>query len=217
MYLTNVKKFVRMGTNVIPTHEKCMKEMLGPALFAGMGVFFCCLLKGYYLLIALALVLIVALNMIITYKISSCTMTLRRCLMLKSVLYVTYIIVLSLFELIFFLMWKGLHPSVILLYIPIIIIPIWIMWQNYRIMKKETEYTPKSTVVSNIGKMGFTSGIIGANIARIFKNVEQSTAIIIILIGVTFVNSLMSVGLGFIQKVYWAEKYRITFEDDNKC
>ena len=91
------------------------------------------------------------------------------------------------------------------------------MWQNYRIMKKETEYTPKSTVVSNIGKMGFTSGIIGANIARIFKNVEQSTAIIIILIGVTFVNSLMSVGLGFIQKVYWAEKYRITFEDDNKC
>ena len=65
-----------------------------------------------------------------------------------------------------------------------------------------------------MGIIGFTSGIVGASLgAAIFRNIDQTVVIIIAVILLSLINSIMSIGLLSIQKVYFAQKYRITFEE----
>jgi hypothetical protein len=214
MYISNLTKYVRSGITDIPTRFDFVKQMLGIILFVILTGLYPGILGGVHLLLTILMIFIAILNTIILFKISSYTLTLRRCWMLKSVIYVTYVLEFLLIELTYSFMLTGFNIAFLLLGLPIIIIPLWMGIRNNKIFKKDIEYNPKSTTKSNMGIIGFTSGIVGVSLgAAIFKNFDQTVVIIIAVIILSLINSVMSIGLLSIQKVYFAQKYRITFEE----
>jgi hypothetical protein len=214
MYISNLTKYVRSGITDIPTRFDFVKQMLGIILFVILTGLYPGILGGVHLLLTILMIFIAILNTIILFKISSYTLTLRRCWMLKSVIYVTYVLEFLLIELTYSFMLTGFNIAFLLLGLPIIIIPLWMGIRNNKIFKKDIEYNPKSTTKSNMGIIGFTSGIVGVSLgAAIFKNFDHTVVIIIAVILLSLINSVMSIGLLSIQKVYFAQKYRITFEE----
>jgi hypothetical protein len=214
MYISNLTKYVRSGITDIPTRLDFVKQMLGIILFVILTGLYPGILGGVHLLLTILMIFIAILNTIILFKISSYTLTLRRCWMLKSVIYVTYVLEFLLIELTYSFMLTGFNIAFLLLGLPIIIIPLWMGIRNNKIFKKDIEYNPKSTTKSNMGIIGFTSGIVGVSLgAAIFKNFDQTVVIIIAVILLSLINSVMSIGLLSMQKVYFAQKYRITFEE----
>ena len=214
MYISNLTKYVRSGITDIPTRLDFVKQMLGIILFVILTGLYPGILGGVHLLLTILMIFIAILNTIILFKISSYTLTLRRRWMLKSVIYVTCVLEFLLIELTYSFMLAGFNIAFLLLGLPIIIIPLWMGIRNNIIFKKDIEYNPKGTTKSNMGIIGFTSGIVGASLgAAIFRNIDHTIVIIIAVILLSLINSVMSIGLLSIQKVYFAQKYRITFEE----
>ena len=92
MYISNLTKYVRSGITDIPTRFNFVKQMLGIILFVILTGLYPGILGGVHLLLTILMIFIAILNTIILFKISSYTLTLRRCWMLKSVIYVTCVL-----------------------------------------------------------------------------------------------------------------------------
>ncbi len=166
------------------------------------------ILGGFWPFLLIVMLIVSVACVITTFKLSSYGLTLHDAFCLDAVIYGTWVVDLSILELMYFTMLKGFTPWFLLIYLPVICIPLFVGIQTHRALKKGT-YLKKKTAKSGIGAIGFTAGILGANFAAIFRNVEQSTAIIIILVCLGIINSAMSLGLLSLQKLYYMKKCKM--------
>ena len=116
---------------------------------------------------------------------------------------------ISILELMCFTMWKGFTTWLLLIYLPVIFIPLYFGIKTYNELKKP-DYDPKKISKNSTKRSFFFYGILGANFAAIFRNVDQSVAIIIVLLCCSILNGIFSFGLLSLQKLYYMKKYKIS-------
>jgi hypothetical protein len=212
----NVKKYVLAGCMPKQDGKFYRSNIIGPLLLTLLGgVYPGIVLKGGYLFITGLLLLLNILSIWKIYSFTAGGYTYKGCLTLNCILYTAWVLEFSLLELIYFSMLKGFHISVLLLYVPVILLPLIMGFNAHRNMYKPRKSTSKVVVGAAVGTIGVSCGLLGRQIAKTyFSDVDQTTAIIIVLVCFVIVSTVMSVGLLNIQRLYYADKYKITFETE---
>lgn len=213
MYLTNVRKYVLSGATVLFDKSFLRKTSLGPFLMTVLtGIAPGVILKSYWLCIMFSLIFLSVLCITAVFLLSFKELTLIRKLVSSTIIYFSYVSVLCLIELAYFAIWKGFDPEIIILFLPIVFVPIAAAAKTYTILKKKP-YDPKGIKKSNKKTVGFLSMVFVIRIAAVcFRGIDQSVAFAVSLIGLTLVNSFLSLGLLNGQKLYYCLRYKIVEE-----
>jgi hypothetical protein len=200
-----------VNSHIIAEKKEHRKRILGPTIIAFIiGLVPGLILKGKWLFLSVLMISIAIIALISVFIISSKPYGLKKSLLLDFITCVAWITEISFSETVIFTMWKGFHVSLILLYLPVIIIPLLVAIKTYKVLKKNSEYNPKQILHSKVRINGMFFGIVGMNFAIIFKDAEQNIAIVAFLICFTFLNCVMSMGLLTVQKLYYISKYNMT-------
>lgn len=220
MFQENVIKYIRAGCEPVLEdkffNDQCKGLFVCTAFMATVpGI----VLKGYFLLITILLYIANIVSAIALYKHTGYRVSHKTYLKAKVILCLSWVFEWSLLVLMCFAIGYGFRATVILLYVPVVATPLTMGYINYRKLKKPIEYNPKSksTRVGSVGMVGFWSGMVITNVVRaVFGNVnvEQNTAIAIVLICFSIVNTAKSRGLVDIQRIYFMKKYNITFDPE---
>jgi len=208
MYFDNVKLYVSNGHK--RSKESYRKACIGPALLGVMaGLVPGVILRSYWLYMSVTLLVVSLACILIVFWGSSRDLSLTRQLCLDTVIYGTWVLDLSILELMYFTMWKSFSPWFLLVYLPVIFVPLFSGIKIHKALKK-SDYTSQKVAQSNVRTIGFLSGILGINFAAIFRDVDQSIAFIVVLLCLSILNAFMSLGLLSLQKLYYIKKLNIS-------
>jgi hypothetical protein len=209
MYLDNINKYLSIGSVFNEDEKAYRKNSFGPVILTIMaGIFPGATLKSYWGYMSVAMILVSLACILTVFKLSSYALTLRDSFWADAVIFGTWVVDLSILELMYLTLWKGFNPWMLLIFSPAILIPLFAVIKIRKVLKSE-EYNPKKADKGNIVSVGFASGILGMHFAAIFRNVEQSTAFIVVLVCLSILNSFMSLGLLSLHKLYYMKKYKI--------
>ena len=209
MYLENVKKYVTFGMDVNDDVGMWRKQGFGFVLLTVMtGTVPGVILRGHWIYLTLAMYLISIACMVSVFILTSQVPTLEEWLWIHFIVYAGWVLDLSILMLMYFTIWKGFFPWLLLMHVPAIIVPLILGIKIYHMLKSDN-YNPQKIAKGNFKTVGFSTGLVGVSFASIFRNVDHSTAFIIVLTIFTLINGLMSIGLVFIQKIYFMYKYKI--------
>lgn len=210
MYLENISKYITSGAIFAKNKKAYRKNSSGPVLLTILaGIVPGVVLRGYYLCLTAILVILAFSCALSVYRITSNILTLKKKLILETIIYGTWVSELSILEFMYFTMWKGVNFWVLLIYLPVILVPIFAGIKANKMMKG-LNYIPKSIAQNNIRVVGFFAGILGMNFMAIFRNIDQSIAIVIGLLCFSVLNGFMSLGLLSIQKLHYLKKYNLS-------
>ncbi|MBE6694578.1 MAG: hypothetical protein E7589_07425 [Ruminococcaceae bacterium] len=209
MYFDNVQLYVSNGYK--KNKESYRKACIGPVLLGIMaGLVPGVILKSYWLYMSVTLLVVSLACMLIVFWGSSRDLSLTRRLCLDTVIYGAWVLNLSILELMYFMMWKRFTPWFLLVYLPVILVPLFSGIQIHKALKK-SDYNSKKIVQSNVRTISFLSGILGMNFAAIFRNANQGVAFIVVLLCLSILNAFMSLGLLSLQKLYYIKKLNISW------
>jgi hypothetical protein len=209
----NVYKYIYTGSIFNEDEKLYRKTCFGPfllTLLAGLtpgGI-----LKGFWPFLSLAMVVVSLACGIAVFVLASDFLTVKEALRLDVITTVAWVFDFSILNIMCFTMLKGFTPWVLLINLPVVLIPLFVGIIIYRALKKP-DYNPKETAKSNLKFSFFSSffSYISLSIVldRISTNVEQRTAIIIVLLCFSIVNVFMSLGFLSLQKLYYIKKFKI--------
>lgn len=210
MCLNNMFQFVSTGSILGNEKKTYRKNSIAPVLLTLMaGTIPGIILKKYWIYMTFALWIISITCILTVFLISSKEITLKRCLCMDICIFGTWVLDLSLLELMYLTMWKSFNAWLLLLFLPVILVPLFSGIKIHKVLKN-SEYNFKKNVQSNIRTIGFLSGILGMNFAAIFRNTDQSVAFIVVLLCLSVLNAFMSLGMLSLQKLYYIKKYNIS-------
>lgn len=210
MCLNNMFQYVSTGSIFGNKKKTYRKNSIAPVLLTLMaGTIPGIILKKYWIYMTFALWIISITCILTVFLISSKEITLKRCLCMDICIFGTWVLDLSVLELMYLTMWKGFNPWFCLLFLPVILAPTFSGIKIHKLLKK-SDYTSKKIVQSNVRTIGFLSGILGMNFAAIFRNVDQGVAFIVVLLCLSILNTFMSLGLLSLQKLYYIKKLNIS-------
>ncbi len=209
IFMKNVVEYVSVGSvsNDEDTNRKHCKGPIILTLLAGTypGI----ALKQYWLFMTLAMWIVSIACIWRVYSLSSYKTNLKLSLQMNAWIYGAWVFDLSILELMYFTIWKGFTSWFLLIYFPVIFIPVFFAVKTHKRLKRP-DYNTQKNVNHAVGAVGFTTGILGFSFARIFRNVEQSTAFLVVLICFSIISAFMSLGLLSFLKLYYIKKYNIS-------
>ena len=206
MNTDNMLIYIKMGLGIKPERKQYVVLSLFPLISTVMmGLVPAVILKGMHLTILIILSIISIADLVVIAILSSKSYTVKNRLIMQTVIYLGMVLTISLLEMSFGVLLVELE-WIMVTYIPVIIIPIISGLRAYKQITSDTPYSHKKFISSRLKASSFIWGLIGANFAAIFRNAEQRTVIIIVLILFTTLNSLLSFGLLSIQRLYYANK-----------
>ena len=208
MNLEQLSQYVTAGS-VEKEESAFRKQSLLTIAFAVLLGFLCATVKGFgpYMIFAMCLVSLIC--VVTVFKISSDIMSVKGCLWADAIISGSLIFEFSMAEFVCFTMWKGLTPWVLLVYVPVILIPVFLCIRAHRVLK-HASCNPQKPTKGNIGHIGFWSGIIGMHLAAIlFRSVDENTFPLIGLVCAGILNCFVSIGLTSLQKLYYIKKYKL--------
>lgn len=209
MYLDNIYKYLSIGSAFKEDEKAYRKNSFAPALLTAMaGILPGAILKGYWRYMSVAMILVSLACVVAVFKLSSYALTLKDSFWADTVIFGTWVIDLSILELMYFTIWRGFSPWFLLIYLPVILMPLFWGIKIHKALKKP-DYNPKKVAKSNTKHSFFFFGALGIAFAATFRNVDQSTAFIVVLLCLSILNGFMSLGLLSIQKLYFMKKYKI--------
>ena len=209
MYLDNIYKYISFGATFNEDKKTYRKNSLAPAVLTIMtGMYPGAVLKSYWGYMSVAMILVSLACVLIVFKLSSSALTVKDSLWIDVVISGAFVIDLSILELMCFTIWKGFSWWFLLIYLPIVLIPLFFGIKIHKALKKP-DYDPPKATKGNTKTSFFFYGILGMNFAAIFRNVDQSTIVIMILLCGSIINGAMSLGFLSLQKLYYMKKYKI--------
>lgn len=131
-------------------------------------------------------------------------LTIQNRLLIQTFIYVNWILQYLLVEIMLFTISYGFKIQLFLLFLPVIFIPIGVGMRNAQRLKKNTPYYARR-FFDKIGYSGGWTAVVGAGLAGF---INEKHAVIVILISVTFLVSLFSLGLLSIQRLYYLRKLK---------
>ena len=205
----NVYKYIYTGSMFNEDERLYRKTCFGPFLLTLLtGLTPGGILKGFWPFLSLAMAVVSLACGIAVMVLASDFLTVKKALRLDVIIIGTWVFDLSILELMYFTMWKGFTPWILLINLPVVFVPLFAGIKTHRAIKKP-DYNPKKIAKSNRKTSFFSYGILGMIFARIFRNVEQSVAIIVVLSCFSIVNGFMSMGFLSLQKLYYIKKFKI--------
>lgn len=209
IFMKNVVEYVSVGS-VLNDENTNRKHCKGPIILTLLvGTYPGIALKQYWLFMTLAMWIVSIACIWRVYSLSSYKTNLKLSLQMNAWISGALVFDLSILELMYFTMWKGFTPWFLLIYLSIIVIPLLSAIVTHKALKKPDFNTPKKSNTTT-GLVTFSTGLIGVSIAQIFRNVDQSTAFLVVLICLNIVNFIMSLTLLSFQKLYYIKKYKIS-------
>lgn len=211
MFQTNLRKYVTDISPIFSDKKFQRKLIIGALLFALIsGIVPGFQMKEYWLFIACVMIFIAVIGTISVFVITAKSLDLKLILFVSSINVSVWIILLSLSELLFFTYWKGFHIELLLLFIPLIVIPIAESFRVSHLLKK-SEYKTREFKTGKSKPISFFGGLsIIYLIKALFHDVDQDKAMIILLVAAVILNSFFSFGFLIIQKLIYCIKYKIS-------
>lgn len=205
----NIIKYIKSGLG-FPAEKKFFRIQSAMPLLATllMGLVPGIVLGKHWQITSCVMIIVAILFLIIVMILSEYSLTIAKRLILQTVICLGWIIEISLLEVMYFTLLYGFNVCLLVLYIPIILIPLLLGIKNKKDIEKDIAYEPKKIIYSRFRMSFFFAGILGMNFARVFRNSEQNVAIVIILICFTLLNSIFSVGLLSVQRLYYLIKLK---------
>ena len=145
MYSNNISQYVSTGSVFNEDEKTYRKFSFGPSLLTMMlGLVPAGVLKGYWSFMTIAMVLISIACIVTTFKLSEYGLTVQDSLCLDVVIFGSWTLILSFIEIMYFTIWKGFTPWFLLIYAPIIFIPLFVGMKIRQALKKEN-YNQRGT------------------------------------------------------------------------
>lgn len=186
------------------------KQSIGPlVLVALVGIIPGIVLKSYWLYLSIALLAIAISCVFCTYRMTVRELSVERSLILDVVISGSWYLVLSILGFMYLTIWKGFDFGMFLVCLPPVSILLFLGRKIHKVTMNASEFNPiKKSSNFHFGGIGF--GIIGANLAAIISaNVDQDGVYIIVLLGLSIWNCIMSLGLLSAQQLYYLKKYNL--------
>ena len=197
-YLKSIKQFTIQG--ITP-----FLVVLCTGLFPGI------MLGDYWLILSIVMLLTSFVLMVTIIIIARTALTLKKRLIIHILIYFNWCFHFLMIETQWFTVSYGFNPVLILLYIPVIIIPVMLGRRNSKRIKKGASVSYPVSQNIGVGMGGLASGVIGIIIGKLFlQNVSNNVAINVVLICFSCVSSLLSIGFLSVQRLYYLQKLEIS-------
>ena len=209
MYLDNVTKHVVGGSIYCDDKTSARKSSFVASVTILAGCIIGGRLQGIWSYLLPAMFFISLACVVIVFKVSKYGLYLHEELWLDVVISITWVLDMSILELMCFVMARKFTPWFFLIYLPNVIVPtafgIIIYWRLKRGNSKK-----RNLAASIAGGVG--SGLFYTSFARgLLKGAEQSQVLMTMLMCLCFLNCLLSsFGAASLQKLYFIKKYKIS-------
>ena len=206
----NLTEYLKNGF-IMNSSPKIYRSLIyGSGGWSLIGLIYGIILKKYWILISLFMVLAFFAAITIVIVLSFGKLTIKKRIIIQTIINLSWVLQISLMEIIIFTMTYGWCVWLLLLFLPTIVIPLSLGIIIHIRLKKDS-YISKKITNSSFALVGAMTGLIGMNFGAIFRNIEQSEAIILTLIIMLLINGIFSIGLVDIQKLYYLFKYEKVF------
>lgn len=208
MYTDNMINYIKTGLGFVPEKKGFRKLIVGPLLltiFAGVGPGI--LLKGPWL-VAMILMMVISFGALVTtFVLSNQPLTTKVQLLLQTILYIGWVLTICLAQFMYYIMQYKVGILLFVLYLPVLLTPLLLGWKYAREMKKSVPVTRKEMTKYKV-RLGLSvTGSAGIGFgAALFRDIEQNMAINVVLILFMILNTVLSIGLLSIQRLYYLSK-----------
>lgn len=208
MYTENCIEYIKTGLGLAPDRKLHIKISTGPLLWTLMlGLVPGIVLKGAWLVLSMTTLAITVAAFIAVVIISSKEMTVKNRLILQVIESLSFILAFCLVDIMFYAAQHGFNAVIIIIFIPPVLTPVLLGMMMSRKINKDTLFTRKEMRQIKLGAGGIGLGVGSMGLCRVFfKDIDQNTAIIIVLVLTEIINAAMSVGLLSIQRLYYLDK-----------
>lgn len=219
MFEENIKNYILEGCRPALTRYCCRRTIKGTAvvmLLIG-GIYPWFKFKGYFLLIPLVFVLINIFSVITVYTVTSLKSKEyghKERLIMSLVIGTTWLLDTCLIELMHFFMAVGVHISVLLLYVPVILVPLVMGFIAHKNMRTKRRPVPKPVVIAGLGTTSFFLNMWASRMYRKYLRNNRFAFNIVMIVLLVIMSTIMSTGLLNIQRLYYMKKYNVTFETE---
>lgn len=207
----NIEKFISYGLNTVQGKKEIRNLSLGIDFIFVIGFIYGIVLGGTSRIIGITMLIISLLSIVTTY-IFSHKLSLKNRIIINSKISTEMVLNTLLFEFIIYAMLYGLDIFVLFLLIP----PVSSFLIYFLIINKELKKDIcnfKEVSKKRIKIFSMLGGIVGVFIAKsFFSNVQQRTALLLLLIFLMFISTVFSFGLINYVKLYYLGKDMEYFE-----
>lgn len=224
MNYNNVLEYIKSGLGIAPKKEEFRKIVSGPVIMAFiLGLLPGTILGGYRLILSIVMVVTSVFALIWVLILSAHKFTVKNRLILQTIIYIDFILQISLLELILF------EPSIFLgiFYLSPVLIPVLLGIKATKKIRKNTPFLSKEIIHSGLRVSGTMAGLAGISFAAIFlEDVSQEIILFILPFGLIIMASFLSIGLLSIQRLYYwyrlqklgllPEEFFDSVKDENK-
>ena len=221
LFRENIKNYILERCDPGLTRYWCEKTITGTAvvmLLIG-GIYPWFKLKGYLLLIPLVFVLINIFSVVKVYSVTSLKSKVygpRERLIMNTVIGTTWLLDICLIELMYFFIDIGVHISVLLLYVPVILVPLIMGFIAHKNMHTKRRSVPKPVVIAGMGTTYFLLSLWASRMYKRYLRYNRSAFNIAIMVLLLIINAAVSTVLLNIQRLYYMKKYNIDFETETE-
>ena len=218
LFRDNLKNYILEACSPVLTRYFCQKTITITAvamLLIG-GIYPWFKLKGYMLLIPLVFVLVNILSVITVCSVTSLKSKVyghRERLIMNLVRSMMWTLDICLIEMMYFFTEIEVHISVLLLYVPVILVPLIMGFIAHKNMRAKRRSAPKTIVAAGVGTSIFSYMWVTRMYRRYLRHNQLAFNITIILL-LAIMSTAASTGLTNIQRLYYMDKYNITFETE---
>lgn len=199
--------YIESGLGIAPNGKQFRKIALGPCLFVLLfGLIPCVVLRGSWLIL-LFVMLATSFSVTATvFVISFKPLSLVSRLVMQSLIYSNFVIQLLLLEAMFYIITWGADWGLVLLLLVPLLTPFVIGIRNAKQLRKNQVIFKMRPYVYWFS-FGWT-GILGMLLAKIFLvQMSQKVAMFFVIIGLSVLSCIFSVGLLSYQRLYFFKKY----------
>lgn len=219
LFRENIKNYILERCDPGLTRYWCEKTIIGTAvvmLLIG-GIYPWFKLKGFFLLLPLVLVLINIFSVIKVYSVTSLKSKVygpRERLIMNTVIGTTWLLDICLIETMYFFINVGVHISVLIFYVPVILVPLVMGFIAHKNMRTKRRPVPKPVVVTGVWTTYFFLSLWASRTYKKYLRYNRSAFNIAIMVLLLIINAALSTVLLNIQRLYYMKKYNITFETE---
>lgn len=205
---TTVEEYIQTGVSYFKSAKQMSIQGIGPFLLVlYIGLFPGIMLGDYWLILSIIMLLTSVVLMITVIITARTALTLKKRLIIHVLICFNWCFHLLMIETQWFTVGYGFNSILLLLYIPVIIIPVMLGYRNAKRIKKGAPVSYPVSQSIGVGMGGLASGVIGIIIGKLFlQNVSNNVAINVVLICFSCVSSLLSMGFLSVQRLYYLQK-----------
>lgn len=207
MRLNQYIEYIETGMEYWNSRKQFRKIALGPLLLVLlMGVVPCIVLKGRWLIL-MSIMLSSSFSMFfVIFVMSSKPLTIKNRLTMQALIYTNWVIQILLLQTMFYLIVYGVNFLIVLMYIPVLATPIALGLKNAKRLQLR-RVPPRKEWICLFLPFGW-AGIIGASLAKsFFQQATNEIAIFFVIISLTILACVFSIGLLAYQRIYYLKKY----------